>query len=351
MSIEVLLRRQPGWLAGNGPDADIVFSSRLRLARNLAGELFTLRSSDDDRRRRFKQVWEAARGCPGLGRAIGVELEEISDLDCEFLVERRLISPELSGRLQGGVIIGQKEMVSLMVNEEDHLRVQVILPGFVLDQCWKAIDLVDTGLGVNLDFEFDDCLGYLTACPSNVGTGMRASVMLHLPVLGMSGAIGKVFRASQKLGLAVRGLYGEGSDVRGNLYQFSNQATLGRTEREMISDLSRIVGKIVAYEREARRQFLEKGKIRVEDRVYRDLGLLTGARLLNSTETAGGLSGLRIGVDLGILPESWRELINELFIITQPAHLQKMAGDELDARDRDVFRAELVRSRLEKAAR
>ncbi len=349
MSIEALLLRNAGWLSGAGPDADIVISTRVRLARNLQGEKYTLMSSPEERRRRIGKVRDAVPGCGGLRTALTVSLEEISENDRLFLVERRLISPELSPRSQGAVLIGERETVSLMVNEEDHLRIQVLLPGLALGECWRAADLVDNGLGAALEYEFDRQLGYLTACPSNVGTGLRASVMLHLPILGMSGAIEKIVRALGKLGMAVRGFYGEGSEIRGNLYQFSNQATLGCPEAEIVSDLERVVKKVIAYERQSRRQFLEKGRLQIEDRVFRDLGLLRGARLLTSAETVGGLSGLRIGIDLELLPASWREMINDLLIVTQPAHLQKLAGEELDPAARDRFRAELVRRRLEKA--
>ncbi|HOO78219.1 MAG TPA: protein arginine kinase [bacterium] len=346
MSLAHLFRGRAGWLSGSGPDNDIAFSSRLRLARNLRGERFPQRASDEARRQVFARVVEAVKSCPALGNTVVIRMEEITKQERQLLVERRLISPALSSRYQGGVVIGEKELVSVIVNEEDHLRIQVLLPGFDLGNCWKVIDLVEGELSACLDFEFSPDLGYLTACPSNVGTGMRASVMLHLPGLTMSDELSRVLRAADKLGITVRGMYGEGSGAVGHLFQFSNQSTLGCSEERIISDLERIVGKIIAHERAVRQKMLGENRLFLEDRVFRSLGVLSHARLLNSEESLNLLSGLRLGRELGMLPELPTETVNDLFIVTQPAHLQALAGRDLEPPARDSYRASLVRSRI-----
>lgn len=346
MKIEYLLRKKTEWLKGTGPEADIVLSTRIRLARNLRGKNFTRRASESQRREILKQLIAAAESSDYLKGSLLVELEKVSGLDRQFLEERRLISRELSPRLQGAVIVSEREVISLSINEEDHLRMQVLQSGLRLFNCWRLIDRVDSELGEKLDYEFSPVLGYLTACPTNVGTGMRASVMVHLPALVLNKQIGQILRAVGKLGLTVRGVYGEGTEAEGNLFQISNQVTLGKSEEEIIRNLEKIIEKIITRERDARRVLLEDKSPRLEDRIYRARGILRNARLISSQETINLLSGLRMGVDLGILSGISRGSVNQLFIRIQPAHLQKLAGKSLSPEERDLLRAKLIREKL-----
>jgi len=347
--MERFLKNIAPWLAGDGPEAEIVFSSRLRLARNIRGHNFSRRLTSEQRRALFNEIAAGIRRAGVVDEPLVFLLEDITPLDRRFLLERHLISRELSPEGQGGVMVGADEVVSLMINEEDHLRVQVIRSGLSLDRCWAEIDRIDSLLESELAFECSEDLGYLTACPSNVGTGMRASVMMHLPALVLQRQIGKIIQALGKLGLAARGLYGEGSPASGNIFQISNQATLGKSETEIISDLERIVRKIIVHERAGRKQLRDLQLLKLEDRVWRARSILGQARLISSEETIGLLSILRMGVDLGILGAIPRRTLNSIFIQSQPAHLQKLAGSELTPEKRDALRARLIRERLAQA--
>lgn len=346
MKIEYLLQKTSEWLKGTGPEADIILSSRIRLARNLKAKNFTRKASPEGRQEVFNLIVAAAGSSDFLRGSLIVELNKVSDLDRQFLLERRLISRELSPQFQGAVIISEREIISLMINEEDHLRMQVLQSGLSLFDCWQLINKVDTELEKHLSYEFSPVLGYLTACPTNTGTGMRASVMVHLPALVLNGQIGQVLQAVSKLGLAVRGMYGEGTQASGNMFQISNQATLGRSEEDIVQNLEKIINKIITHERSARKILLEGKSPKLEDRIYRPLGILQNARLISSEETINLLSGLRIGVDLGILKSISRGTVNEIFIHSQPAHLQKMAGKSLSTEERDFLRAKLIREKL-----
>ncbi len=344
--MERLLKNIAPWLTGDGPEAEIVFSSRLRLARNLEGHNFSRRLTPDLRRRLAGEIEDGVRRAEAVRDPLVFRLEEVEPLDRLFLLERHLISRELSPEGQGGVMVGGGEVVSLMINEEDHIRVQVIRSGLSLEQAWEEIDRVDSRLERVLPFATADDLGYLTACPSNVGTGMRASVMMHLPGLVLQRQIGKIIQALGKLGLAARGLYGEGSPASGNIFQVSNQATLGKSEREIVCDLDRIVKKIIVHERTSRRQLLDRRPLKLEDQIFRARSILGQARLITSEEAIGLLSLLRMGVDLGILEAIPRRTLNQIFIQSQPAHLQKLAGSALTPEKRDALRARLIRERL-----
>ena len=346
MKIDYLLKNVAPWLTGDGPKADIVLSSRIRLARNLRDYNFPRRMTRENRRKIFTLVTSGIEHTDSLRDALVVELEGLTDLDRQFLMERHLISRELSPEQQGAVIIGKREVVSLMVNEEDHLRMQVIRSGLSLSVCWEEIDRLDTQLEKHLDYQFSPTLGYLTACPSNVGTGMRASVMIHLPALVLHKQIGKIIQAVGKLGLAVRGINGEGSPASGNIFQISNQSTLGKSEEEILNDLEKIIRKIIIHESNGRRLLLEGQLLRVEDRIYRALGSLKNARLITSEETLDLLSALRMGVDLGVLDKITRSTVNQIFIQSQPAHLQKLAGSALTPEKRDALRASLIQEKL-----
>lgn len=344
--MEQFLKNIAPWLTGDGPEAEIVFSSRLRLARNIRGYNFTRRLSPPQRRALFEEIAAGVRRAGVLQEPLVFKLEELTPLDRQFLLERHLISRELAPEGQGGVTVGGDEVVSLMINEEDHLRIQVIRSGLSLKDCWAEIDRIDNRLERELPFAVAPDLGYLTACPSNVGTGMRASVMMHLPALVLQRQIGKIIQALGKLGLAVRGLYGEGSPASGNIFQISNQATLGKSEREIVDELDRIIRKIIIHERTGRRQLLDGQLLKLEDRIFRARGILGQARLISSEETIGLLSLLRMGVDLGLLGSIPRRTVNQIFIQSQPAHLQKLAGSVLTPEKRDALRARLIRERL-----
>ncbi|HHT9133536.1 MAG TPA: protein arginine kinase [Candidatus Avalokitesvara rifleensis] len=335
------------WLRGTGPEADIVISTRIRLARNLANFPFLSRANTEQKREIERLVREKIKHAKDTKDLHYIRLSDISTVDRLFLMERRLISREhAGGDGERGVAFGRSETVSVMVNEEDHLRIQVIRSGFELRDAWKIIDEIDNILERELKYAFSPAFGYLTACPTNVGTGMRASVMVHLPALGLTHHIEKVFNAVGKLGLIVRGLYGEGTQVLGDLYQISNQFTLGKSETEIIEIMESVVPRITSYERMAREVLISENREQLEDRVWRSYGMLKEARVLSSEEAMHLLSQVRLGVTVGLIKDVTAETLNALFILTLPAHLQKLEGKELEATQRNVLRASFVRRRL-----
>src|SRR3954464_9014599 len=336
------------WLRGSGPMSEIVISSRIRLARNVAGYNFLSRCT-----RHQRQLLEGKVRQTILGSSLGpqtfyVDLETAPQVDRDLLVERHLISkPHATSEGARGVAIGEDETVSIMVNEEDHLRIQVLRSGLQLEEAWEQVNQIDDKLESKLDFAFHARFGYLTACPTNVGTGIRVSVMLHLPALKLTGEIEKVFRAAKEMRLAVRGLYGEGTEATGDFYQISNQTTLGKTEDEIIDDFKRVViPKIIEYEHHARKTLLNDKAVALDDKVSRALGVLRTARLIASEETLQLLSHLRMGVNLGRIKDLDIRTINELFLLTQPAHLQKLQGRKLEGDVRRAARADFIRQRL-----
>lgn len=342
-----LYNKTGDWLRGTGPEADTVISTRIRLARNLASFPFLSRANVEQKREIEGLIREKIKDTENTKDLHYIRLSDISAVDRLFLMERRLISREhAGGEGARGVAFGKSETISVMVNEEDHLRIQVIRSGFELRAAWKVIDEIDNILEKELKYAFSPTLGYLTACPTNVGTGMRASVMLHLPALGLTHHIEKVFNAVGKLGLIVRGLYGEGTQVLGDLYQISNQFTLGKSEIEIIEVMESVVPKITSYERMAREALITDNKKQLEDRVWRSYAMLRMARMLSSEEAMHLLSQVRLGVNLGIIEDTPVQTLNELFILTLPAHLQKLEGKELEAAQRNELRASFVRRRL-----
>ncbi|HEY2587848.1 MAG TPA: protein arginine kinase [Tepidisphaeraceae bacterium] len=346
MNLDDLTRTSGEWLRGTGPESDIVMCSRIRLARNLNDFPFINRASRSEKADIEAHIRNAI-SVGGEGLAY-FELNQRSKIDLQFLVERQLISRELaSADYPRGVAIGPHENISIMVNEEDHLRLQVLRSGLQLEEAWEQINRVDDLLESKLDYAFHPRFGYLTACPTNVGTGIRVSVMLHLPALKLTGEIEKVFRAAKELRLAVRGLYGEGTEATGDFFQISNQTTLGKTEEDIIGDFrSTVIPKIIDYERHARRTLLEDRTVALDDKVSRALGLLRNARLMASEETLLLLSHLRMGVNLGRVKDIDIRTINELFLLTQPAHLQKLQGRKLEGDVRRAVRADYIRQRL-----
>ncbi len=347
MELNDLVAHSGDWLRGEGSDPDIVISSRIRLARNLADFPFISRASDTDRVRIESILRERTFEVESSENLCFVSLEAIPDLDRQFLVERHLISRELSESSgTRAVVVGKGQTYSIMINEEDHLRIQVMQSGLDLEAAWKKIDHIDNLIEQKVTYAYSDQYGYLTACPTNVGTGMRVSVMLHLPALVLSRQIEKVFRSLQKINLAVRGLYGEGSQALGDFYQISNQATLGMSETDLVNQVVDIVPRIISYERQARDFLLEESRQSLHDRIARALGILRTAQTISSEETMHLLSSVRMGVSLGLIEGVDIPQLNRLYIQIQPAHLQKMAGVELDSTDRDIERARYLRRHL-----
>ena len=347
MELDDLARYSGEWLRGVGPESDIVISSRIRLARNLAEYPFISRATDQDRVRIQDDLRECIQNLTQGEQALYVDVDDLAGVDRQFLVERQLISRELAeSRGARSVTIGPEEKFSLMVNEEDHVRIQVMQSGFDLEAAWQRIDRIDDEIEKHVTYAFDDSLGYLTACPTNVGTGMRVSVMLHLPALVMTRHVEKVFRSLHKISLAVRGLYGEGSQAMGDFYQISNQVTLGRSEEDIIKQVGDVVPVIIEYERQARDFLIRESQENLHDRVARAYGILRNAQTISSEETMHLLSSVRMGVNLGLIEDLAIPVINELFIHTQPAHLQKLSGTELDTTDRNIERARYLRRHL-----
>src|SRR3954469_15457623 len=348
MKLSDLTSRAGEWLRGSGPMSEIVISSRIRLARNVAGIPFLTKAP------RAQQQQLEARGRDTILHAqlapqtLYVDLDGAPEVDRQLLVERHLISKQhATSNGARGVAIGQDETISIMVNEEDHLRIQVLRSGLQLEEAWEQISAIDDKLEAKLDFCFHPRFGYLTACPTNVGTGIRVSVMLHLPALKLTGEIEKVFRAAKDMRLAVRGLYGEGTEATGDFYQISNQTTLGKSEDDIISDFKNLViPKIIDYEHHARRTLLNDRTIALDDKVCRALGVLRTARLIASEETLQLLSHLRMGVNLGRIKEVDIPTVNELFLLTQSAHLQKIMGRKLEGDVRRAARADFIRHKL-----
>ncbi len=350
MNLETLTHTSGEWLRGTGPESDIVISSRIRLARNLAAFHFTNRSNAHQKAEIEAMLRERIAKLDVQPPLDYINVPHLSALDRQFLVERQLISRELAGA-DGprGVALAPKETVSLMVNEEDHLRLQVMRSGFALDEAWQDIDKVDDLLEQRVNYAFSEEFGYLTACPTNVGTGMRASVMLHLPALVLAKQIEKVFRALQKINLAVRGLYGEGSRASGDFYQISNQVTLGKSETTILGEIRDVIPQIINYERQARGTLVRESRQALQDRVSRAIGTLRSATMMTSEETMDLLSSVRLGVNLSLLGDITIPRVNELFIQTQPAHLQKLMGASLDGEERNAARARFLRTKLREA--
>lgn len=349
VKLDELAKRCGEWLRGQGPQSEIVISSRIRLARNLADYPFIRRCSEADRLAIQKAFRDAISQIDELKDLSHVNIADLSTIDRQLLVERQLISRELSETAgPRSVFIEGQETFTLMINEEDHLRMQVMHSGLDLDAAWEQINKMDDLLDQQLSYAFHERLGYLTACPTNVGTGMRVSVMLHLPALVITQQIEKVFRSLQKMGLAVRGLYGEGSQAMGDFYQISNQITLGRSEEELVKQVAEVIPVIIDYENQARAFLVKESRKDLHDRVSRAYGILCTAQTISSEETLHLLSSVRMGVYLGLIKDLEIPTINKLFIHTQPAHLQKLRGVHLETADRNVERALYLQTHLRK---
>ncbi len=348
MQINDLLNHTSEWLKGSGPNSDIVISSRIRLARNLSKFPFPHWSDKKQSEDSLRAVEDAVARIKCLTATQSFHLSELDAVDRQFLVERHLMSLEHAQKTNGkSVLIDHDEMISIMVNEEDHLRIQVMQSGFNLFEAWGLINKIDDALAGELAFAFLDEWGYLTSCPTNTGTGMRGSVMLHLPALVMTRQIERVLAAISKLSFTTRGLFGEGTQAIGNFFQVSNQVSLGHGENEIIENINGLIRQILTQENSAREVLVSRNRALLEDRVHRSLGILKNAYIISSNETIELLSMVRLGCDLGIIDKCIdRRSINELYIITQPAHLQKIENKKLTSQERDVKRAALIRSKL-----
>lgn len=345
--LDELAGRCGEWLRGTGPESDIVISSRIRLARNLGDFPFIRRCTNEDRLAIERTVAARMNKLDEWNDVRYIDVNELSEVDRQFLVERQLISRELS-ETEGAraVAVDPNEQFSVMINEEDHLRLQVMHSGLDLTKAWQQINHLDDLIEGAITYAFHPKYGYLTACPTNVGTGLRVSVMMHLPALVITRQIDKVFRSLQKISVTVRGLYGEGSQFTGDFYQVSNQITLGKSETELVEQVGEVVPVLIDYERRARQFLVDQSEQDLHDDVSRALGILCTAKKISSEETMHYLSKVRMGVNLGLIESVAVKKINELFIHTQPAHLQKLHGRLLGSSDRNVQRASYLQRHL-----
>jgi len=330
---------------GSSSMTAIVLMTRIRLARNLATMPFPGWAQPEQREEALEICRAAVISAPQMKRSLSIDVAELSDLEKQILVERHLISRELSTAKSGsGAVINHNQAVSVMINEEDHLRIQVLRSGFQLKKAWNAINDFDSVLEEHLDYAFSSNQGYLTACPTNLGTAMRASAMMHLPALVIAGQMEKVARAVNQLGMVVRGQFGEGSDASGSIFQISNQTTLGEAEPEIIKRLGSVLSTIVDHEKNARAKLLETDSGKLLDKIGRAFGILQNSHILNSSEAMNLLSLVRLGVDLGLFPEEKRSQVDRLFIETQPGHLQYAQKGIIEPEKRDLLRASCLRS-------
>jgi len=349
VSIEAgqLLQQSPGWLDGSGKYSDVVISSRVRLARNLKGFPFPNRAADTA----LHQVLEIIKSCynkiDDLKDSVFININELDELDRQFLMERRLISPNfIKLDRPGGLIIGSDELISIMINEEDHLRIQSIQSGLEINNAWQLIHHIDDALANLLEFAYSDQFGYLTACPTNTGTGIRVSVFINLSALAIAEKVEKIIKEMAPSEVAIRGFYGEGTDILGNIFQISNQLTLGRTEQSIINRINNMAEQLIEFEQNAREELLDEKAVIVEDKVARAVGTLKYAKILTSVEGVNFISLLRLGVALKLIDNIDTRILNELLVLIQPAHLQKLQGRDLNSHDRDILRVKLIRKRL-----
>jgi protein arginine kinase len=347
IKLEELAGQCGEWLRGSGPDSDIVVSSRIRLARNVADFPFMRKCTGLDRAAIERMMRERLDRIQEWNAVSFIDVNSLDEVDRQFLVERQLISRELAdAEGSRGVLVDSNEQFSVMINEEDHLRIQVMSSGLDLQAAWERINRIDDLIEKQVTYAFHDKLGYLTACPTNVGTGMRVSVMLHMPALVLTRHLERVFRSLHRISLAVRGLYGEGSQAMGDFYQISNQITLGKSEEELIAQVSEVAQTLIEYERKARDFLVENGLKELHDRVSRAFGVLCTAQTISSEETMALLSSVRMGINLGLIRDVEIPTVNKLFIHTQPAHLQKIRGTTLNTADRNIERAVYLQHHL-----
>lgn len=350
MSLEKFLNQAvSSWMSSEGPESDIILSSRIRLARNLRHYKFPTLFNNEEAREIIVKLHEAIQ--EGSFKQYGdmefLEIDHLRALQKRVLVEKHLISPRLADHSShGAVLLSEQEDISIMINEEDHIRIQCLFPGLQIEEALERANAIDNILEEKVDYAFDESFGYLTSCPTNTGTGLRASVMVHLPALILTRQMNRIIPAINQLGLVVRGIYGEGSEALGNIFQISNQMTLGKSEEDIVGDLLGVVHQIVAQERTAREALVKTSHIQLEDKVFRSYGILANSRIIETKEAAECLSDVRLGIDTGYITQIPRSILNELMILTQPGFLQQYAGGPLRPVERDIKRAALIRERL-----
>ncbi len=344
---ETMAKKPAGWINGEGEESSVVLSSRIRLARNISGIKFP-NSAEPETREKLLELFDSAVGkSEFLQDGAFYRTSGMDRTNSSFLVERHLISPTMLDHLDGsGVYIAAGEQVSIMVNEEDHLRIQALTSGLEMDRTMELASQYDNEVGRLLEYDYDSDFGFLTACPTNVGTGLRASVLIHLPGLVLTREIEKVIHKVTKMGLIVRGFYGEGTDVLGNLFQISNQTTLGQSENDILEAIERVSRTIIADEATARNRLKEEAYDQISDKIWRAYGILKHARVLSSEEVMNLLSAVRLGLAMGIIDTISIATINDILLLSQPAHLMKYYGEEMDVDRRDIVRAEMVREKL-----
>ncbi|NMD72691.1 protein arginine kinase [Bacillus sp. DNRA2] len=337
------------WMSADGPDSDIIMSSRIRLARNFSEYTFPTVFSIEEANGIIASMEEITLQNPlkALGQYELLKINQLQPLQKRVLVEKHLISPQLAEQaINGACLLSENEEISIMINEEDHIRIQCLFPGLQLTEALSSANEVDDWIETNVNYAFDEQYGYLTSCPTNVGTGLRASVMMHLPGLILTQQMNRIIPAINQLGLVVRGIYGEGSEALGNIFQISNQITLGKSEGEIVEDLKSVVKQLISQERSARDALARTLNIELEDRVFRSLGILENSRILESKEAAKCLSDVRLGIDMGLINNIPKSILNELMILTQPGFLQQYAGGPLRPNERDIRRAALIREKI-----
>jgi protein arginine kinase len=347
VSLEKFISKaRTSWMSSEGPDSEIVLTSRIRLARNIQNVNFPLLFSKEEADNVIQQVEDS------LLKQFNQELEllamsELNTLEKRVLVEKHLISPQLADQSpNGAVILSEDEELSIMINEEDHIRIQCIKPGLQIDEAFKEADSMDDLIEKKINYAYHTEMGYLTSCPTNIGTGLRASVMMHLPGMVLTQQMSRIIPAIQQLGLVVRGIYGEGSEALGNIFQISNQITLGRSEKDIMEELKSVVMQLIEQEKGARNALAQTSNIQLEDRVFRSYGILCNSRIMETKEAAKCLSDVRLGIDMGYIKNISKSILNELMILTQPGFLQLYAGEQMNPTDRDIRRASLIRERL-----
>ena len=348
MSLDKILKNVSCWMKVKGPMSDVVISSRIRIARNLINIPFPLLITPSKAKEVVDLVNNSLKDKNDLLKNLQlIYMNDLSDVEKKVLVEKHLISPLLAETSRyGAVLLNENESISIMLNEEDHLRIQCIFPGFQLEESWELANKIDDFFERHLSYAFDDRYGYLTSCPTNVGTGIRASVMVHLPALAMLQQLQQLLPAITQVGLTVRGIYGEGSEALGNLYQISNQITLGQSENEIIDKLQGVVRQIIEHEFNARKMLLKESRVQLEDRIYRSYGILKNSRIIDSKEAMKKLSDVRLGCDLNLIPNLPFGVINELMVMVQPGFLQQYMETFLDSQQRDIKRSLLIRKHL-----
>lgn len=350
MSLEKFISQAvSSWMSVEGPDSDIVLSSRIRLARNLQEYKFPTLFSHEEAKMIIVKMEEILSKYPfeKYGQMELLKMDGLQPLQKRVLMEKHLISPNLTeDSTHGACILSENEEISIMLNEEDHIRIQCLFPGFQLSEALEAASEIDDWLEEHVHYAFNEKQGYLTSCPTNVGTGLRASVMMHLPGLILTQQINRIIPAINQLGLVVRGIYGEGSEALGNIFQISNQITLGKSEEDIVEDLKSVVSQLISQERSAREALVKTSNIQLEDRVFRSYGVLSNSRIIESKEAARCLSDVRLGIDIGFIKDMPKCIFNELMILTQPGFLQQYAGGPLRPHERDIRRAAFIRGRL-----